>query len=72
MFKVPVPRVTPASKNITDPIGRPMLPLTVAVKVTVLPARAGFCEEVSVVVLFARTVCKRTLELLPAKVPSPL
>ena len=51
LFKVPEPRLVLPSKNATDPVGIPPLPLTVAVKVTTLPTDAGFSVEVSSVAL---------------------
>jgi hypothetical protein len=51
VFNVAVPRLLLPSKRVTVPVGTPPLPLTVAVKVTRLPAAAGFCEEATVVVL---------------------
>ena len=49
----------------------PPLPLTVAVKVTTLPARAGFGDEVTVVVLALVMICESTPEVLPAKALFP-
>jgi hypothetical protein len=51
LFKVPMPRLMAPSLKTTIPVGMPPLPLTVAVKVTPLPASAGFCEDVTDVVL---------------------
>jgi hypothetical protein len=52
-FSALVLRLLLPSKKSTVPVGVPPLPLTVAVNVTGLPASAGFCEEVTVVVLGA-------------------
>ena len=54
LFKVPVPRMLVPSWKTTVPVGVPPLPLTVAVKVTALPAADGFGEELIVVVLAAK------------------
>ena len=51
LFKVPEPMVLVPSRKDTVPVGMPPLPVTVAVKLTVLPAKAGLDELARVVVL---------------------
>ena len=62
--------------KITVPVGVPApgaTALTVAVKVTVWPDTEGFNEELTVVVVLALlTVCVKSGEVLPLKLPSPL
>ena len=41
-FKTPDPMVLALSLKVTDPVGVPPVPVTVAVKVTVLPYVEGF------------------------------
>ena len=78
VFKVPAPRLPAPSKKVTVPVGMPPLPPTAAVKVTRLPAGAGFWDEVTVVELgmgAARMlvmISERAKEVLAAKAESPL
>ena len=65
-FKAWLPRLLIPSKKETVPVGTPPFPVTVAVKVTALPAAAGFCEEASVVVLEPKMICKSALQVLPS------
>jgi len=53
---VPVPRVNAPSRNVTVPVGvaTVVLPVTVAVKVTVCPKTDGSTDEATVVVVLAR------------------
>jgi len=53
--KVPVPKVTVPSRNVTAPDGfeTVVLPTTEAVKVTVCPRTDGFADDVTVVVVVA-------------------
>ena len=51
LFKAMEPEAFVPSKKLTLPVGVPLLPLTVAVKVTVLPADDGFWEETRAVAL---------------------
>ena len=51
LFKVSEARLVDPSKKLNVPVGVPLLLLTVAVKLTVLPASAGFCEDTNTVVL---------------------
>ena len=77
-LKLPVPKVTPASLNVTVPLGVPVpgkTALTVAVNVTVCPDTDGFAEEATVVVLLAWfTVCVSAEPVLSLarKLVSPL
>src|SRR6267378_6529910 len=48
-LSVPVPSVLAPSLNVTEPVGVPELPDTVAVKVTELPTLDGLSDEVSAV-----------------------
>ena len=50
-FKGTEPRLLPPSRKVTGPVGMPKIALTVAVRITVLPAGAGVLDEASVVVL---------------------
>jgi len=68
---VPVPRVVAPSRNVTDPVGEPPAPVTVAVNVTDWPTSDGFTEEASAVVLAPRTAWEIALEVLVAKFASP-
>ena len=61
-----VPKVVEPSRKVTVPVG--LVPLTVAVSVTVCPRPDGFDEETSVVVVGYRTVCMRLMEVLPVLV----
>ena len=70
-FKVWLPRLLVPSKKEMIPAGTPPFPVTVAVKVTALPASAGFCEEASVVALESRMTCESTLEVLLARALLP-
>ena len=72
VFKVSPPRLVFPSKKVTFPVGIPPFPLTVAVKVTSVPATAGFCEEVIAVELRLVITCLYTPEVLPTKALSPL
>ena len=75
-LKLPVPKVTPASLNVTVPLGVPApgaTALTVAVNVTDWPETDGFTDEATVVVLLAWfTVCVKVEDVLVLKLPSPL
>jgi hypothetical protein len=71
-FKVPLPRLALPSRKVTVPVGTPPLPLTVALKVTALPASAGFDDELNVVVLGLMIFCERTVEELAPKALLPL
>jgi hypothetical protein len=77
LFKAPAPRLALPSQKATVPVGVPPLPLAVALKVTVLPAAAGFAEELSTtvvgvgVVLALVMIWASTREVLPAKTLSP-
>ena len=66
LFKDPEPRLVLPSKKFTVPLGIPPLPLTVAVKVTVLPIEAGLCDETTDVELGLRMTCESGAEVLPA------
>ena len=46
-----VPRILAPSKNVTIPLGKPLVALTVAVKVTVSPAAVGFNDATNLVVV---------------------
>ena len=70
-FKVWLPRSLVPSRKETVPVGTAPFPVTVAVKVTGLPANAGFCEEARVVALEPRMICESTLDVLPAKALLP-
>src|SRR5712691_5334280 len=48
-LSVPVPSVVAPSLNVTEPVGVPELPDTVAVKIIELPTLDGFSDEVSAV-----------------------
>jgi hypothetical protein len=72
LFKVPLPRLLLPSRKATVPAGMPPLPLTVALKITWLPASAGFCDELTVVALELRMICESTLEVLPPNALLPL
>ena len=65
-FRVWLPRLLVPSKKETVPVGTPPLPVTVAVKVTALPANAGFSEEASVVALGPKMICESALQVLPS------
>ena len=59
-FRVPVPSVAAPSLNVIVPVGvrPPATPVTVAVKVTLLPEKDGLSEETSAVLELALlTVC---------------
>ena len=72
---VALPMETPASRNVTVPVGVPTAgatALTVAVKVTAWPNSDGFTELVTAVVLVpVATVCVIAAELLAVKLVSP-
>jgi hypothetical protein len=71
-LSVPVPSVTAPSRNVTEPVGVPPAPVTVAVKVTDWPPMRGLSEEVTAVVLdLVLTTCVTTDEVLAAKFVSP-
>jgi len=72
-FKLPVPSVTASSRNVTVPVGVPVVVgVTVAVKVTDCPNTDGFvAEESAVSVAPGLTVCVRAADVLPAKLASP-
>ncbi len=69
-----MPSVVLPSLNVTVPVGiAPEAVLTVAVKVTVPPTPIDGLEEAKVVVVAAWfTVCAKTVDVLPAKLLSPL
>ena len=64
------------SKNVAVPVGVPapgVTAATVPVKTTFCPETDGFCDDVTVVVVFALlTTCVSTADVLPLKLPSPL
>lgn len=70
---IPVPRAVAPSKKSTAPVGVPgEVLVTVAVKVIVCPAVAGFAEDVTVVIVGAELiVCVSVADVLPAKVALP-
>lgn len=71
-LSVPVPSVVPASLNATVPVGVPdMEAVTVAVKVTEPPEKAGLALETSAVDVFCCTVCVSTVEAAARLRPSP-
>lgn len=71
-LNVPEPIPAAPSKNVTLPVGAPEALETVAVKVTVWPAVAGFSDEVTDVLdVNPITVCVRAVEVLASKVASP-
>ena len=74
VVKVPWPRFVPPSEKITRPVGvLGLLLVTVAVKVTLCPHTDGFVEDTTAVVLLAFvTVWVMAVELLAAKLVSPL
>src|SRR5207249_10287803 len=55
--------LAPSKKSETVPVGVPSAPLTVAVKVTVCPATAGFTDEGRVVVVSDWVLTTRTRKL---------
>jgi hypothetical protein len=76
-FSVPVPSVLVPSMNVTVPVGvvPPVGGTTVAVNVTLLPTVMLLAVVISVVVLVpiaAVTVTITAVEVLPAKLVSPL
>ncbi len=73
VVSVPWPMLVPPSEKIT-PVGlTEALPVTVAVKLTFWPHRAGLTEDTSRLMLFALlTICVMAVELLAAKFVSPL
>jgi hypothetical protein len=68
---VPVPRVVVPSRNVTEPVGVPPAPVTVAVNVTDWPTCDGLMEDVSAVALVPRTTWEVALDVLDAKFASP-
>jgi hypothetical protein len=59
--------------KVTDPLGVPPAPVTVAVKVTASPTLLGFFEDLSVVAEFdTPTDCVSVGDVLAAKFASPL
>ena len=70
---VPVPIWVVPSKKFTLPVGvRLLLPITVAEKVTLLPAVAGLRELVTLVVVVAASITSvNTLEVEAALLASP-
>lgn len=64
-----LPRLTPPSKNLTVPVGAPVVALTVAVNVTCCRAFAGLGEAASAVVLARPLITSVRLPVLPANVP---
>ena len=71
-LSVPVPKVAAPFLKVTDPLGVPIEPATVAVNVTDWPKLEGLSEEIKVVVLaIFFTTCDRMLEVLPEKIPPP-
>lgn len=70
--RFPVPIAAAPSKNVTVPVGVPEPLLTVAVNVTAFPNTAGFCDEVTeVLVAIPFTVWLSGVEVLGSKVASP-
>ena len=63
--------MVPPFRKLTVPAAVPELAVTVAVKVTVCPTIAGFDEDVSAVVVVARTVSGSEAVVLGLKLPSP-
>jgi hypothetical protein len=51
--KLPLPSTVAPSLNVTDPVGVPPPPVTVAVKVTAWPNVLGLSDEISDVVVEA-------------------
>jgi len=71
-FRVTVARVVDPSRNWIVPVATVPVVATVAVKVTVCPAAAGFAEETNAVVLDARlTVCVRRADVLVRQLAPP-
>lgn len=71
-LSVPEPIPAAPSKNVTEPVGDPEALETVAVKVTVWPAVAGFSDEVTDVLdTKPTTVCVRAVDVLALKLASP-
>src|SRR5690349_10334132 len=69
------PKFMPSIWNCTVPVGvpAPWAAATVAVKLMLWPSTLGLIEETTAVVLLPLfTVCVKTVELLAAKLPSPL
>ncbi len=66
----------PGTVKVTVPVGVPdpgEAAVTVAVKVTVWPTGAGFCDDDTVVVVLAWATFRLTgVALLPTKLPYPL
>ena len=62
---VPVPMETPASRNVTVPVGVPVAVVTVAVNVTIAPTAAGLLSTASVVVVAGRTTVNTSAEICP-------
>ena len=66
------------SRNVTVPVGVPLVAVTVAVNVTLWPNTAGLAEETSAVavapgwLLTGLTVCVSAAEVLVLKMASPL
>jgi hypothetical protein len=52
-LSVPVPIVVAPSLKVTVPVAVPLEPVTVAVKVTDWPVRAGFADEPSATIVLA-------------------
>lgn len=48
--RVAVPRLNAPSRKVTEPVGVPLLELTIAVKATDCPNTVGFLEEATAVV----------------------
>lgn len=70
--RFPVPIDAAPSKNVTVPVGVPEPLLTVAVNVTAFPNTAGFCDEVTeVLVAIPLTVWVSAVDVLGSKVASP-
>ena len=65
LFSVPVPRVVAPFRKVTVPVGvGPEAAVTVAVKVTLVPAFAGLSEEVTLLeVLALNTTCDKALDV---------
>jgi hypothetical protein len=69
---VAVPKVVPPCLNVTEPVGVPNCPATLAVNVTVWHTTDGVTEDVSTVEVVALdTLCARAAEALPLKLLSP-
>ena len=74
VVKVPWPMLVPPSEKTTSPVGLPgLLPVTVAVNVTLWPGTDGLVlDTTAVLVLTLLTVWVMAVELLTVKFVSPL